>query len=429
MQISLTHNSETEVKITVVATESELQPLKEHVLNHFRSSVKLAGFRQGKAPLALVEKSIDQSQLQAEFLNEALNQMYSRAVTEKRLRVVSDPEVSITKFVPFTTLEFDATVQAIGDVKLPDYKKIKLAKPEVKITADDVKQVIESLQTRLAEKKDVDRAAKAGDHVWIDFKGVDDKGEAVNGAEGKDYPLPLGSNTFIPGFEDNVIGMSAGEEKTFTLKFPKDYGVSALANKDVTFTVVATKVQEAVIPKVDDDFAAKAGPFTTVQELKDDIKKQLESERGYEADQKFENELILAIGNKTKVAIPAVLIDDQIRRIEEEEKRNLVYRGQTWQEHLADEGVTEEEHREQKRPQAEERVRASLALAEIAEAENIVVTPEDLEIRVQLLKGQYQDKKMHDEIDKPENRRDIASRMLTEKTIEKLKTYVLGTKA
>jgi trigger factor len=428
MQISLTHNSETEVKIVVVAAESELQPLKEHVLNHFRSSVKLPGFRQGKAPLPLVEKSVDQSQLQAEFLNEAINQMYVQAVNEKRLRVVANPEVSITKFVPFTTLEFEATVQAVGELKLPDYKKMKMAKPEIKITADDVKSVIESLQTRLAEKKDVDRAVKAGDQVWIDFKGMDDKGEPVKGADGKDYPLVIGSDTFIPGFEDNVIGMNAGEEKTFTLKFPKDYGVKALANKDVTFTVIATKVQEIVTPKVDDDFAAKAGPFKTVQELKDDIKTQLASEREYEADQKFENELILAVGNKTKVAIPQALIDDQVSRIEEEEKRNLMYRGQTWQEHLEEEGVTEEEHHEQKRPQAEERVRASLALAEIAEAENITVTPEELEIRIQLLKGQYQDAKMQGELEKPENRRDIASRMLTEKTIEKLKTYVLGTK-
>lgn len=428
MQISLTHNSETEVKITVVASESELQPLKEHVLNHFRSSVKLPGFRQGKAPLPLVEKSVDQTQLQAEFLNEAINQMYVQAVNEKRLRVVANPEVSITKFVPFTTLEFDATVQAVGELKLPDYKKIKLSKPEVKISADDVKEVIKSLQNRLAEKKDVDRAAKSGDQVWIDFKGVDAKGEPVNGAEGKDYPLVLGSNTFIPGFEDNVIGMTAGEEKTFTLKFPKDYGVKALASKDVAFTVTATKVQEIVEPKVDDEFAAKAGPFKTVQELKDDIKKQLSSEREYEADQKFENELILAVGNKTKVAIPKVLVDDQINRIEEEEKRNLMYRGQTWPEHLADEGVTEEEHHEQKRPQAEERVRASLALAEIAEAEKIVVTPEELEIRIQLLKGQYQDAKMQAELEKPENRRDIASRMLTEKTIEKLKEYASSSK-
>jgi trigger factor len=424
MQLSLTHNSDTQVTLTVIASETELQPLKDQILRRFQHDAKIPGFREGKAPLPLVEKSVAPAQLQTEFLEEAVNQMYIRAVNEKKLRPVANPEVTLKKFVPFTTLEFEAKVEIVGEIKLADYKKMKKTKPEVKVVAKDVNEVISALQKRAAEKKDIDRAAKADDQVWIDFKGVDAKGEPVKGADGKDYPLILGSNTFIPGFEDHVVGMKANDEKTFTLTFPKDYGVKALANKKVTFTVTATKVQEVIEPKVDDEFAAKVGPFKSAEELKDDVKKQLKLERQQEADRQFENELIQEITAKSKVAVPKVLVDEQIDRIEREERQNLVYRGQTWQEHLADEGVTEEQHREQKRSAAEERVKAGLVLSEISELEKIDITPEELEVRIQLLKGQYQDKLMQTELDKPEARREIASRILTEKTINKLVAYV-----
>lgn len=426
MQITLTHPSDTQAKLKVVASEAELTTLKEVVLKRFQKQVKIQGFREGKAPLALVEKNIDQSVFQGEFLDEAVNQMYVQAVNDKRLRVVNNPQVNLTKWVPFSTLEFEADVEVVGEIKLPDYKKVKKTKEAVKVSADEVKEVLGQLAQRAAEKKDVDRAAKSGDQVFIDFKGVDAKGEAVNGAEGKDYPLILGSNTFIPGFEDNLIGMKGSEEKTFTLTFPKDYGVKALANKKVTFTTTVTKVQEVVEPKQDDAFAATVGPFKSLQELKDDIKKQLEQERQNEADRKFENDLIEEIAAKVKVALPKGLIDAQVDRMENDEKQNLIYRGQTWEEHLKEEGVTEEEHREQKRPQAEAQVRAGLALAEIAEAEGVQVSDDELDIRIQLLKGQYRDPQMQAELSKPEAHRDIRSRMLTEKTVEKLVSYAIS---
>jgi trigger factor len=420
MQITLTHPSDTQAKLKVVANEAELAVLKETVLTRFQKEVKIQGFRQGKAPLPLVEKNIAPAAFQNEFLDEAINQMYVQAVNDKKLRIVNNPQISLTKWVPFTELEFDAEVEVVGEVKLPDYKKIKLAKEAVKVTADDVKAVVKQLQQRAAERKDVDRAAKSGDQTYIDFKGVDAKGEPVNGAEGKDYPLILGSNSFIPGFEDNVVGMKAGEEKTFTLTFPKDYGVKALANKKVTFTVNLTKVQEIVEPNADDAFAATVGPFKSMDELKTDIKKQLEAERQNEVDRKFENDLIEEIAKKVKVSIPKSMVDNQISRMESDEKQNLIYRGQTWEEHLKEEGVTEEEHHEQKREQAEAQVRAGLALAEIAEAEEVRVSDDELDVRMQLLRGQYSDSQMQAELNKPEARREIRSRMLTEKTVEKL---------
>jgi trigger factor len=423
MQVKRTNTSDTDIKLIVIPTETELANMKQHVLGHFRSRVKIAGFREGKAPLELVEKHADANMLQTEFLEEAVNEFYVQTIQRENLRPIANPKVNITKFVPFTTLEFEAEVSVLGEVTLPDYQSFKLPKEKVAVSAEDVKQVLDDLRTRGAERKDVKRPAKSGDQVVIDFKGVDAKGNAVEGAEGKDYPLLLGSNSFIPGFEANLDGVAAGEEKTFSVTFPADYSAKALAKKKVTFTVTVHKVQEVVQPKLDDAFAATVGPFTSLQQLKDDIKKQLIAEKENQAARAYENELIMSLADKTKVVLPKSMVEDQIDKIEDQERQNLVYRGQTWEEHLKEENVTAEQHREQKRPEAERSIRASLMLSEIAQKEGLDVTSEELELRIQLLKGQYPDESMQAELDKTENRRDIASRILTEKTIEKLTSY------
>ncbi len=423
MQVKKTTISETELTLTIVAGEKELADMKQHVLGHFRKKVKIAGFREGKAPLELIEKHVDPSLLQTEFLEDAVNQLYMQAVREEAIRPVANPDVSITKFVPFSTLEFDAKLVVLGAVSLPDYKNIKKEKTSISITDADVADVLKNLQTRAAEKKDVERAAQVTDQVWIDFTGVDATGKPVDGADGKDYPIALGSNTFIPGFEDNVVGLSAGDSKTFDVTFPGDYHAKALAKQKVTFTVTVNKVQEVIMPKVDDAFAATVGPFTSAKQLKDDIKQQLQLERQNESDRAYETELVGELAEQTKVALPASMVEEQIDKIEDQERQNLVYRGQTWEEHLQDEGVTPEEHREQKRAEAEKSIRASLMLAEISEKENLDITQEELELRIVSLKAQYNDPQMQTELDKPENRRDIASRILTEKTVAKLVGY------
>lgn len=424
MQITRENLSPTNVKLTVAATQEQLDAIKQEILAKLRRSLKLPGFREGKAPLSMVEKNVDQNILQSEFLEHAVNHLYGDVIEQEKLRPVTQPQVSISKFVPFTTLEFEVEVETIGKVKLPDYKKIKLAKKPVTISAKDIDDVIANLKTRAADKAEVVRPAKDGDEVVIDFEGTDAKtGEPVSGADGKDYPLVLGSNTFIPGFEPNLIGLAPGDTKTFVVEFPKDYGVAALQSRKVSFTVTVKKVQEIAEPKLDDAFAAKVGPFKTMAELKADIKKQLESEKQYQAQREYESELIRTIAEKATVAVPKALVDEELDRQEADERQNLAYRGQTWQEHLKAEGITAEEHREKQRPDAELRVKAGLVLSEVAEQEKITLNPDELEVRMQIMKGQYQDPAMQVELEKPAAKRDIASRLLTEKTLAKLTTY------
>jgi trigger factor len=424
MHVTTKNLSDTKVKLTLIADAELLQAEKEKTLKAFAETVKIQGFREGKAPLNMVEKHVEPARLQSEFLERAVNRLYLAALDHENLRPVDKPQIKINKFVAFDTLELEAEVEIVGEVKLADYKKIKLVKEKVSVDKEEVDEVIKNLLVRDAEKKDVERAAKDGDEAWIDFTGVDAKTkEPIKGADGKDYPLLLGSNTFIPGFETNLVGLKAGEVKIFVLTFPKEYGVKALQNRKVEFTVTVTKVQEVVEPTLDDKFAAKVGPFKTVADLKGDIGKELLARKESNAEQKYTDDLITKIAEKSKVAIPEVLINEQIDRLEQDERQNLMYRGQTWKEFLEASGLTEESYRESQRPAAELRVKAGLVLSEIAELENLEVTPEELDAQIEALKARYSDAQMQAELAKPEGRRAIASRILTDKTVAKIKEY------
>lgn len=430
MKINRTNQSDTKIVLTITGTAPELQAAKGIAVAKLSPQVKLQGFRPGHAPAELVEKQINPNVLQEETLNEALNALYETAVRQEKIRPVANPKIELKKFVPYTDVEFTAEVDVIGSITLGGYTKLKAKKNTPSVTDADVDEVLTRLQTQMAEYKEVDRSAQIGDRAWINFEGVDAKGEPVQGAKGEDYPLALGSNTFIPGFEDNVIGMKKEDTKDFTIPFPKDYGVKALQGKKVTFTVTVTKVEETLQPSVDDDFAKKVGPFDSVKALKDDIKKQVITEREHQAERDYQDALVKELIETSSVSLPDAMLEEQIDIVDKEFRQNLVYRGQTFQEYLAASGMTEDEYKEKElRPAAEDRLKAGLLLSELADKEKVTITPEELEIRIQVLKGQYQsDEKMQAELEKPENRREVAARLLTEKTIAKLVALQTKTK-
>ena len=424
MQVKRTNISDTKTKLTISASEAYLAPIKERTLLKLSGKVKLQGFREGKAPLNLVEKNLDPQTLQSEFLEDAMSQLYPEAAQAEKLRPIDRPQITLKKFVPFTELEFEAEVEVLGPIKLGDYKKIKKTLKADKVTDKDVQDVIENLKVRLAEKKDVKREAKNGDEVWIDFVGKNAKGEAIPGADGKDYPLLLGSDTFIPGFEKNLVGAKPGDEKTFTLTFPKDYRATSLAGSKVTFTTTAKKVQEVIAPKEDDAFAKKVGPFKSLSELKGDIKKQLEVEKANEAQTKLETEIINELVEKSNVTIPEGLIEDQVQRELKELKQSLATKGLTYDEFVKTEAMTPEEYEKAVvKTRAEQKIKTTLVLAEVSESEHILITPEEVDERIEDLKQRYKDDAMQSELAKEEVKSDIASRMVTEKTINKLVEY------
>lgn len=429
MQITKNTLSSTKVELLVAADDKLLQQVKTATLKDLAKNLKLAGFRKGHAPLPLVEKSVDDGTVQKQFIDSAVNHMYAKAVHDSGVKPAAQPDVELTKFVPYSQLEIKITVENVGDIKLPDYKKFSFKKKVEPATDKDVETILTDLQRRQAEKSPVERAIKDGDEAVIDFSASDAKTKKpISGATGTDYALLVGSKSFIPGFEDELVGLKPTDTKEFTVTFPKDYSVTSLQNKRALFSVTIKTVNEVTLPKLDDDFAARFGDFKKLDDLKADIKNQVQAERENEAQQKLENDLLTQLAEQTKVDIPASLIEQDTERLVAEQKQNVLYRGQTWQEFLDANGQTEETYRKSLHDQAKQRVKAGLALGEMSQAEAITVTDADLQAQIDALKQRYTDEKMQAELDKPENRREVLTRMITEKTIEKLISYATAGK-
>lgn len=412
--------SETKVKLNIAIDELEIVPIKEKVLRKLSQNMKIAGFRKGKAPLSVIEKQADNNLLQTEVLQEAIQQNYGTAVEKEGLNTLTPPEIKVEAYVPFTEIKFTAEVEIMPKVKLGDYDKIKKKPAKVTVSEKEVSEVVENLRTRAAEKVESKQAANNGDEVIIDFEGKDSKGKAVSGASGKDYPLTLGTNTFIPGFEDGVVGLKTGDKKTLNLTFPKDYHAKNLAGTKIKFDVEVKKVQELKKPEANDDFASKAGPFKSIKELKEDIRTQLTRQKEIDETNKIKDEIVEELVKKSTFAMPEILVDDQIKMLEQDMAQNLMYRGITKSEYIKERGFKDEDDwkKQELVPQAERRVAVGIVLSAVADKESLQVSQQELDERLNLYRQQYQQQQA--EFDKPEVQRDVASRVLTEKTVQLL---------
>lgn len=426
MKTSIT-TDKTTASLRIEAGPEELAPLKSQVLEQLRSQVSAPGFRKGTAPIQMVEKQVDSNYLKSQFLEHALANLYSRAVVDKKLRPVSQPQVEIEKFVPYSALEFTATVEVLPEITLPDYKSFKVPIESVSVTKDDIQEVLENLRQRLAKKTPMPDggAAQEGDEVIITFSAVDDKEQKVNGADGNEYPLLLGSGTFIPGFEEHLMGTKRDEELRFPITFPDDYAHTPLAGKKVMFTVKIDNVNKVTLPELDDSFAKEAGPFETVDDLKADIKQQLTKQKKQDAMVKQKDSILELLAGKAEFLPPKSLVEESIESLMQDFKQNLLYRGITLNDYLAQTGQTEEEYRAKELQQkAESRVKIGLMLAEVSRVEGLVVEPEELELQIDLLKGKYaNDQNLQTQLNSENGKKEVASRMLTEKTINKLAEY------
>ncbi len=413
---------DTEVVLSVNLDKADLDVIVDHVFDELRPKVKAAGFRPGKAPNNIVERELGAEQVQGEVIEHAASEHYAKAVDKLDVRPLSRPKVDLKKFVPYSELEFTATVEVMPPVKLADYKKIKKTLLKVDVTDKEIDDVIEGLRSRAAEKSEVSRVAKDGDEATIDFAG-ELNGKAVPGADGKGYPLLLGSGRFIPGFEDEIIGMKPEGKKSFDITFPKDYAEATLRGKKVKFSVTLRKLNELKLPKVDDAFAKTVGPFADLSALKADIKKQIMNEKTTKERQALENEILDEIVKKSKLSLPARMVENQLEQLKADFERSLKSRNITREEYLVQQKQTEKDLAKEFEQEAERRVKLSLILTEIAHVEKLEVTPSEFEIRMQLLQGQYQDPQMQAELGKLEARREIANQLLAEKTVAKLVDY------
>ena len=421
MKTKLKNISDVKVELTISLGAEELKAAEQVALTKLAKEVKIEGFRKGKAPLEMVAAQVDPILLNQETLENALSKSVAEAFLKEKVQAINRPEVDVKKFIPGTELEFTATTEIMPKVELGDYKKLGVKKEAAKVSKKEVKETIDRILKNFAEKKKVEREAKNGDEVIIDFLGKKD-GVAFDGGKAEKFPLELGSKSFIPGFEEGLIGKKAGDELSLDLEFPKDYHAKDLAGAKVVFEVKIHEVRENVEPEINKEFLSKLGDFKTKEEFEKQIEEDLKTQKQAEADEKFKDELVKKLSEVSKVPVPEILLEDQKRSIEMDMQQNLMYSGLSLEDYLDRMGKTREEWLEKDvKEAAEMRVKSGLALAELSKVEKVKSDTRELDNRIAQLKEQYgNSKEVQKQLSSDDVRRNLANQILTEKTIDLL---------
>lgn len=412
--------SDTRVLLTVTLDAKELKEASEKALNELAKEIRVEGFRKGKTPVEVAKKFIPENDLNAKTIDFAVRATMMEAFKEAEKSPLAMPDVSVTKFVPGEMAEYTAEAEVLPEIKLCDYKKLTTKPKATKIAKKDIDGVLDNLKKSFAEKKAVKREAANGDEAVIDFVGKKD-GVEFPGGTGNDFPLTLGSETFIPGFEEGIVGHKAGDSFTLELTFPKDYGTPSLAGAKTTFDVVLKKVNEIKEPELDDKLAKKVGPFKTLDELKEDIEKNLKAQTEHQNAENFKNDLVEEIVKKSKIGAPEILIHDQLHFINDDLARNAASVGMTLDEYLDASGEDPKEFDKKAHELAEMRVKTSLALQKIALDEKITVSDEEVDAKIAELRDVYRKSpEAMKSLKDPNVKMDIKNRMVIEKTLDYL---------
>lgn len=390
MKVTVENGENQQVTLTIEVEAAEVNKAVDQACKRLANRVSIPGFRKGKAPRMIVERHVGKDAVLQEAFDIVAPKALSKAFDEQKIDPVTRPSVDIETLEEGKDLVFKATVTPRPEVKLGDYKGLNVPKNEVNITDEDVEKQLKTFQDRQGKLVDAPEGAevKDGDFTTLDFKGFVD-GEAFDGGEGKDYPLQIGSNSFIPGFEDQLVGAKIGEERDVNVKFPEEYHAKELAGKDATFKCTIRSIKTKELPAIDDELAKKVSKFETLDELKADIRKNLEenAERTAENDQK--SAAIEMATNNITVDIPAVMIDNRVTAMIQEMAMRLEQQGMKLEQYLQYAGTDIAKLREQYRETAEKNVKTDLMLEEVAKAENIKVEAKDLDEEVAAMAAAY----------------------------------------
>ena len=377
-------NSAIELVIEVSAVEFEAAI--EKVYNKQKKNIMLPGFRKGKAPRKMVEKMYGAEVFYEDAIEESYPAAYEAALAEAGIEPVAYPKLEIVE-VSKDGYTFKAVVTVKPEASISEYKGLVVAKPEVKVTAADVKNELKTYIDRATRLVTVERKAKKGDTAVIDFEGFKD-GVAFEGGKGENYNLALGSGTFVPGFEEQVIGMKAGDEKDIDITFPENY-TPELAGAAVVFKVKVHEVKERQEPTLDDEFAKDVSEFDTLDELKKSLSDKLKADRKEQAERDYEQAILDALVEKLVCEVPEAMVEYRADKMVEDYANRIQSQGFPFDQYLAMMGMTPEIFREQAKVAAARNVRIDLALEAVAAAENIVITDEDADAEMVRLAEQY----------------------------------------
>ena len=375
------------VALTVEVSAGEFEAAVEKAYRKQRGSIRVPGFRPGKAPRKMIENMYGAGVFYEEAVNEALPDAYTAAVKEQELEVVGYPEVELLS-VGKEGFSFKATVAVYPEVTLGQYKGVEAPKAEVSVTDEDVEGRIKEMADRNSRMVSVeDRAVAKGDIANIDFEGFLD-GVPFDGGKSDSFDLEIGSGQFVPGFEDQVAGMSISEEKDINITFPEDYHAD-LAGKAVVFHVKVNAIKVKEIPVLDDEFAKDVSEFDTLEELKKDVREKMLAEREEGAKRAFEDAAMAKVAAGIQADIPDAMIEEQARRFVDNFRMQLQSQGVPYEQYMKMTGMEEEKLMADAKAPAEGQVRMALAIAAIVKAEGLEASDEDVEAEYSKMAGQY----------------------------------------
>ena len=390
MKVTAENGENQQVTLTIEVEAAEVTKAVNKAAKRLANRVNIPGFRKGKAPRIIVERHVGTDALMQEAFDLIAPQAFDNALKEQKIEPVTRPNIDIVTLEDGKDIVFKATVTPRPEVKLGDYKGLKVEKQVAEVKDEDVEKQIKNFQDRQGKMVDAPEGAAVenGDFTTLNFEGFVD-GTPFEGGKGEDYPLQIGSGSFIPGFEDQLVGAKIGEEKEVNVTFPEEYHSKDLAGKAAMFKCTIKSIKRKELPEINDELAKKVSKFDTLDELKADIRKNLEenAERKAENDQK--SAAIEQATNNIKVDIPAVMIDNRVTAMIQEMAMRLEQQGMKLEQYLQYAGTDIAKIREDYRETAEKNVKTDLMLEEVAKAEDIKVEAKDLDAEVAAMAAAY----------------------------------------
>ena len=382
----LEHNM---AKLTIEVSAEEVEKALQAAYLKERSKISLPGFRKGKVPRQMIEKMYGPEVFYDEAANRMISEAYAKAYDESELEIASQPTIDIVQLEKGKSFIFTAEVAVKPEVKLGEYKGLKVDKYSTRVTQKEVDEEIEKVREQHARIVEVtDRAVADKDDVTLDFEGFVD-GVAFEGGKGTDYPLTIGSHSFIDTFEDQIIGMNIGDEKEINVTFPEEYHVDDLKGKPAMFKVSVKEIKEKQLPELNDEFAQDVSDFDTIAEYKDDLKNKIADRKSREAKAKQEDEAIAKIIEDSKMDIPDAMVDTQVNRMVEDFAQRLQQQGLSVEQYFQYTGMTADKIMEEMKPEAVKRIQSRLVLEAVVKAENIETSEEDFEAELKKMAETY----------------------------------------
>ena len=376
-------------KLTVEVSAEDFKAAIKKAFNKNKNRFAIPGFRKGKAPQAMIEKMYGEGVFYEDAADEAINASYAEAMKESGLDIVSRPEVTIEKIGKDEPFVYSALVAVKPEVTLGQYKGVEVEKADASVSAEDVEAELKKVQEQNARLLTVeDRGVEDGDQTVIDFEGFVD-GKGFEGGKAEDYPLTIGSHSFIDTFEEQLIGKKIGEECEVNVTFPTEYHAADLAGKPATFKVTVKEIKVKELPELNDEFASEVSEFDTLDEYKKDVEKKLAEKKEIEANSKNEDAVVAKVVENATMEIPDKMIDAQAENMVQDMARRMQSQGLSLDMYLKYTGMTVEQMKEQARPDAEKRIRARLVLEAVAKAENIQISDEKVDEEVAKMAEAY----------------------------------------